>query len=259
MSGSFRLPVHENEKLKGLMQRVSEDRKLQAYWRCANVTAIDRMGFSDHGPTHIKIVANSALRMLRILLQSGVTPGVVKNYGLTGQDAEVVTVLASVLHDLGMAIVREGHEEWSVLLAIGFLDKYLADLYSPEQAAIITAEVLHAIVSHHRGQTPLTLEAGIVRVADALDMEKGRARIPFEAGKVNIHSVSAQSIEGVRITSGREKPITVSIRMSNSAGIFQVDELLRSKIKGSGLEPYIHVVAEILGEKEARIIEKFEI
>jgi len=241
------------------MQRVSEDRKLQAYWRCANVTAIDRMGFSDHGPTHIKIVANSALRMLRILLQSGVTPGVVKNYGLTGQDAEVVTVLASVLHDLGMAIVREGHEEWSVLLAIGFLDKYLADLYSPEQAAIITAEVLHAIVSHHRGQTPLTLEAGIVRVADALDMEKGRARIPFEAGKVNIHSVSAQSIEGVRITSGREKPITVSIRMSNSAGIFQVDELLRSKIKGSGLEPYIHVVAEILGEKEARIIEKFEI
>jgi len=259
LSGSFRLPVHENEKLKGLMQRVSEDRKLQAYWRCANVTAIDRMGFSDHGPTHIKIVANSALRMLRILLQSGVTPGVVKNYGLTGQDAEVVTVLASVLHDLGMAIVREGHEEWSVLLAIGFLDKYLADLYSPEQAAIITAEVLHAIVSHHRGQTPLTLEAGIVRVADALDMEKGRARIPFEAGKVNIHSVSAQSIEGVRITSGREKPITVSIRMSNSAGIFQVDELLRSKIKGSGLEPYIHVVAEILGEKEARIIEKFEI
>lgn len=255
----MRLPAQGNEKLKSIVQRLSEDRKLQAYWRCANITAIDRMGFSDHGPTHIRIVASSALRMLRILLQRGVTPSIVKNHGLAAQDAEVVTVLASAMHDLGMAIVREGHDEWSVLLAIGFLDRYLADLYAPEQAAIVTAEVLHAIVSHHRGQTPLTLEAGIVRVADALDMEKGRARIPFEAGKVNIHSVSALSIESVRIERGDEKPITVSIRMSNSAGIFQVDELLRSKIKGSGLEPYIHVAAEISGEKEAKIIEKFEI
>jgi len=259
LSVSLRLPVEGNEKLKALVQRMSEDRRLQAYWRCANVTAIDRLGFSDHGPTHVRIVANFAVRMLRMLLRNGVTPSVMKNYALAAEDAEVVTVLASVMHDLGMAIVREGHEEWSVLLALGFLDRYLGELYDPEQAATVSAEVLHAIVSHHRGQTPLTLEAGIVRVADALDMEKGRARIPFEAGKVNIHSVSAQSIERVSITEGKEKPITVSIRMSNSAGIFQVDELLRSKIKGSGLEPYIHVVAEITGEKEARIIEKFEI
>ena len=44
---------------------------------------------------------------------------------------------------------------------------------------------------------PLTLEAGIVRVADALDMAKGRSRIPFERGRVSIHSLSAAAIESV--------------------------------------------------------------
>ena len=98
-----------------------------------------------------------------------------------------------------------------------------------------------------------------MRVADALDMEKGRARIPFKAGKVDIHSVSALSIEKVDIQEGEEKPVTVRIRMSNSAGIFQIDELLKPRIENSGLQNYIHVVAEITSEKERKIIEKFEI
>ena len=96
-------------------------------------------------------------------------------------------------------------------------------------------------------------------IADALDMESGRARIPFEAGKVDIHAVSALSIEKVEIIEGKEKPITIKITMSNSAGIFQIDELLKPRIETSGLKEYTHVVAEITGEKERRIIERFEI
>lgn len=46
--------------------------------------------------------------------------------------------------------------------------------------------------------------------------------------------------------------------MSNSAGIFQIDELLKGKIENSGLENHIHVVAEITSEKERKIINKFE-
>jgi metal-dependent HD superfamily phosphatase/phosphodiesterase len=90
-------------------------------------------------------------------------------------------------------------------------------------------------------------------------MEQGRARIPFEAGKIDIHSVSALSIEKVEISEGTEKPIVIRIKMSNSAGIFQIDELLKARIQNSGLEKYIHVIAEILGEKESKIIEKFEL
>jgi metal-dependent HD superfamily phosphatase/phosphodiesterase len=92
-----------------------------------------------------------------------------------------------------------------------------------------------------------------------LDMEAGRARIPFEAGKIDIHAVSALSIEKVEVLEGGKKPITIKIKMSNSAGVFQIDELLKPRIEISGLQEYIHVVAEITGEKETRIIDKFEI
>jgi len=255
----FNLPTEKNKKLKSILQIISKDVKLQAYWRCANVMAIDRTGYSDHGPVHMKIVANSALKILRILIKHGVIPNVVKDYAMTAEDAEIVVVLASALHDLGMTIAREGHEEYSLFLSLNFLDSYLGSIYDKEQAAIMSCEILHAISSHRDRGSPLTVEAGIVRIADALDMEQGRARIPFEAGKIGIHSVSALSIERVNIEEGVEKPITVRISMTSSAGIFQIDQLLRNKIKNSGLEDYFHVVAVITGEKETKVIEKFEI
>jgi len=115
------------------------------------------------------------------------------------------------------------------------------------------------IVSHEEPRKPLTLEVGIVRVADALDAEKGRARIPFQAGRVGIHSASALSIERVNIQEGDEKPVTVNITMSNPAGIFQIDELLKPRIENSELGNYIHAVAEITEEKEQKILEKYEI
>ena len=110
-----------------------------------------------------------------------------------------------------------------------------------------------------RDGQPLTLEAGVVRVADALDMAKGRSRIPFEAGVVNIHSLSATAIDSVRIAPGETKPIRIAIHMNNSAGIFQVDELLKEKLKGSGLEPHIEVEATLEGEAEKRLIQAFRL
>jgi metal-dependent HD superfamily phosphatase/phosphodiesterase len=47
--------------------------------------------------------------------------------------------------------------------------------------------------------------------------------------------------------------------MNNSAGIFQVDELLKNKLAGSGLEPYVEVEATIEGETEKKLIHKFQI
>lgn len=259
MSNILSIPVKGNKKLEAVIDFVDGDTELQTLWRCSNVIAIDRLWYNDHGPIHVKIVANGALKLLRMLVESGVEPSVKADYGMTVEDAEVVVVLASIMHDLGMAIAREEHEIYSVQLALEILRRCLPACSGPEEATIITSEVLHAIVSHHESSRPLTIEAGVVRVADALDMEQGRARIPFEAGKVNIHSVSALSIEKVSIEEGEEKPITIRIEMSNPAGIFQVDNLLGAKIKGSGLEDYIHVEA-IIGEKEeSRIIERFEI
>ncbi|KON30462.1 phosphohydrolase [miscellaneous Crenarchaeota group-15 archaeon DG-45] len=259
MSSVLSIPTRGNEKLEALLGLVDGDAELRTLWRCANVLAIDRLGFNDHGPVHVKIVANRALKLLRMLVERGVDPSIKANYGMAVEDGEVVVVLASILHDLGMAVVRDDHEVYGVPLALGVLRRLLPACYGQEEATIVASEVLHAVVSHHAPGRPLTVEAGIVKVADALDMEGGRARIPFEAGKVDIHSVSALSIEKVSLEEGGEKPITIRIEMSNPAGIFQVDNLLGAKIKGSGLEDYIHVESVIGGGEEGRIIERFEI
>jgi metal-dependent HD superfamily phosphatase/phosphodiesterase len=255
----FNIPIRNNVKLKHIISEVKKDVKLQSYWKCANVMAIDRMGFTDHGPTHVKIVANMALKLMRILMDLQVIPSIVGYYGMKNEDAEVVVVLGSIFHDLGMIVIRNDHEKYSVLLALEFIERFLAPIYSEEERAIISSEVMHAIVAHEQPNEPLTVEAAIVSIADALDMEAGRARIPFEAGKVDIHAVSALSIEKVEVIEGGKKPITIKITMSNSAGIFQIDELLKPRIERSGLQQYFHVVAEITGAEERKIIERFEI
>ena len=104
-------------KLEAVMEKVKADAKLRTFWKCSNVMAIDRMGYTDHGPTHVKIVANLALKLLRILVGQQVKPSVVKNYGMGNDDAEVIVVLGSILHDLGMTVIRHHHEMYSAILA----------------------------------------------------------------------------------------------------------------------------------------------
>jgi len=259
MSYVFNIPFRENNKLEQIMTIIQQDSMLNSYWKCSNIMAIDRMGYTDHGPTHVKIVANLALKLLRILVKNGVEPSIVKNYKMKNSDSEVVVVLGSIFHDLGMIVQRNDHEKYGVMVALKFLEKFLHKVYSLEEQAIVTSEVLHCIVSHERPNDPLTVEAGIVSIADALDMESGRARIPFEAGKIDIHSVSALSIQNVEIIEGGEKPITVKVTMSDSAGIFQIDQLLKPRIENSGLHNLIHIIAEVTGAKEKCIIDRFEV
>lgn len=244
------VPDRHNPTLHEVMERVNADDDLYALWTAANVTAIERLGMTDHGPVHVKIVLNIAVRLMRLLNDAGVVPGVVENYGLTKEDAEVVVALGALLHDVGMSIHRVDHEAFSLFVAQRKLATLLEGLYDTPTATVVRSEILHAIISHRRGGQPLTVEAGVVRIADALDMAKGRSRIPFEAGSVSIHSVSAAAIEEVRIEPGVERPIRIRILMSNSAGIFQLDQLFREKLRGSGLEDHMEVEADLVGEGE---------
>jgi len=256
---AIRLPSRHNPKLQQVAARVNADLELQGLWQAANVNAVERLGFSDHGPIHVQIVANIGLKLLRLLIGNGVKPSIVKDHHLTEQDAEVVVVLACLMHDLGMSIHRIDHEQYSLFLAAPKLKELLTDIYDPATRTIVVSEVLHAIIAHRANGRPFTLEAGVVRVADALDMAKGRSRIPFEAGQLNIHSVSAAAIERVKIEKGTSKPVRILVEMSNSAGIFQLDELLKEKLHGSGLEPYVEVEATIEAETEKRLVPVFRL
>lgn len=254
-----RVPTRHNPKLQEVIDRVNGDDELYTLWQVANVNAVQRLEMSDHGPVHVQIVTNIALKFLRLLVEQGVQPSLVINHNLTAEDAEVVVVLASLLHDTGMSIHRIDHEQYSLLIARSKVKELLEGLYDVPTITILTSEILHAIISHRKDGKPLTLEAGIIRVADALDMAEGRSRIPFQAGKVNIHSVSAAAVEQIKIEQGESKPIRIVVRMSNSAGIFQLDELLKEKLGGSGLESYVEVEAVIEGETEKKLIQTFRI
>jgi metal-dependent HD superfamily phosphatase/phosphodiesterase len=255
----MRLPVRHNPLLQQVIDRVNVDEELYALWTAMNVNALERLGMTDHGPVHFQIVSNIALKMLRLLIERGVVPSVVKDHGMTNAEAELIVVMAALLHDLGMSIQRADHELFSLFVAQPIIERLLDGLYGIRARTILRSEILHAIISHRSDGRPMTLEAGIVRVADALDMTKGRSRIGFEAGVVNIHSISAASIEQVEIMAGKEKPLHIHVRMSNSAGIFQIDELLKEKLKGSGLENYVEVEAELEGETEKSLFKEYKL
>ena len=251
------LPSRHNDTLRTVMQRVNADRELHQLWKCSNIVAVDRSHISDHGEVHIRIVSNIALRICRLLAEGGVEMSVVTNYGMTTNDAEVIVALACCLHDLGISIHRHRHEEHSLWLAQPKIKETLSGIYDLEPLVVMQSEILHCIAAHHWDETCLTIESGIVKVADALDITKGRSRIPFEAGAVNIHAVSAAAIETVTLKKGQTKPVLIEIAMNNSAGIFQLDELLKRKLANSSIAPYVEVTAHIGGETEKRLIEVY--
>lgn len=256
---AFEVPARHNAKLQQLVSQINADAELVQLWKCANVNAVDRCGISDHGEVHIRIVANAALRILRLLTEAGIEPSVVSHHQLTTDDAEVIVVVAACLHDLGIAVHRDDHERYSLILGYPKARQLLTGLYDEPLLSTMAAEILHAVIAHRADVRCLTLEAGVLKVADALDMTQGRSRIPFETGPVNIHSVSALAVETVNIEKGVERPVRVTISLNNSAGIFQVDELLRRKLKNSTLAPYVEVVARVEGETERRLVEVYKL
>jgi metal-dependent HD superfamily phosphatase/phosphodiesterase len=250
----IRVPSRGNRKLRTLIERVNADDELKAWWHVSNVNAIGRLSINDHSWVHIQIVTNIALKLLRQLTKHGIEPNLVSDYGFTTDDSEVAVALGALLHDVGMSIHRDGHEDWSLFLAERKSRELLGGIYELPELAVIDSEVLHEITSHRADGRPLTLEAGVLRVADALDMAKGRSRIPFERGSVSIHALSAAAIDRVVISDGDARPILIEILMTNSSGVYQVDGLLKEKLRGSGLEPYVEVVAHIDTEAEKRLV-----
>jgi uncharacterized protein len=255
----IRVPVRGDRKLRAVIDRVNRDDQLKGWWHVSNVNAVARMEINDHSWVHIQIVTNIALKLLRQLTKHGVEPAMVTDYGMTRDDSEVVVALTALTHCIGMSVHRKGHEDFSLFLAEPKLRQLLAGLYEEPDLTVVVSEVLQGIISHRADGEPLTLEAGILRVADALDMEQGRSRIAFERGRIGIHSLSAAAIEEVEITDGEEKPIRISIRMNNSSGIYQVDGLLQAKLRGSGLEPYVEVIAHIDTEAEKRLVPLYKL
>jgi uncharacterized protein len=254
----IRAPTRGNRRLEALLAAANADLRLRGWWRMQQVTA-DRLGMSDHSWVHVQIVLNIALRLFRLLSRAGVEPATVADHGLKPRDAEVVVAAGCLFHDTGMSIHRTDHEEYSLFLAADRLPLLLEGVYDEPELTVIVSEALHTIIGHRRRGDPMTIEAGVVRVADALDLAKGRSRVPFENRRPNIHSLSAAAIDEVKIEPGEDRAVSIEIDMNNSSGVFQVDELLATKLRGSGLEEHVEVVARIDAEHEKRLVPVFRI
>jgi metal-dependent HD superfamily phosphatase/phosphodiesterase len=254
----IRVPTRGNRRLESLLAAANADLRVRGWWYMQQVMA-ERLGMSDHSWVHVQIVSNIALRIFRLLSRAGVEPNVVTDHGLKPRDAEVVIVAGCLFHDTGMSIHRTDHEQYSLFLAADRLPLLLDGIYDEPELTVILAESLHAVIGHRRRGDPVTVEAGILRVADALDMASGRSRIPFETRRPNIHSLSAAAIDKVKIEPGEESAVRIEIEMNNSSGLFQVDELLATKLKGSGIEEHLEVVARIDAEHEKRLVPIFRI
>jgi len=254
----IRAPSRGNRRLEALFAAANADPRLHAWWYMQQLNA-DRRDMSDHSWVHIQIVVNISLRLFRLLQRAGVEPAMVTEHGMKARDAEVVIAAACLFHDTGMSIHRTDHEQYSLFLAADRLPLLLDAIYDEPALTVVTSEALHAVIGHRRHGEPITLEAGVVRVADALDMASGRSRVPFETRRPNIHSVSAAAIDAVTIEPGEERAVRVEIEMNNSSGLFQVDGLLATKLRGSGIEEHIEVLARIDAEHEKRLVTVFRI
>ncbi|HTU14772.1 MAG TPA: HD domain-containing protein [Solirubrobacterales bacterium] len=258
LSTEVKAPTRGNRRLESFLEAVNRDEQVRTWWYMAQVHA-ERLGMSDHSWVHMQIVLNIALRLSRLLDKGGVEPAMVTDHGMTKRDAEVVIAGGALLHDVGMSIHRADHEAYSLFLARDALQRLLAGIYDEPERSIVTAEILHAIIGHRRRGQPYTVEAGIVRVADALDMAEGRTRIPLEAGQEGIHSISAAAIDQVHISAGENRAVRIEIELNNSAGIFQVDDLLATKIRDTPLADHVEVLAEVKGESEKRLLSGFRL
>jgi len=253
-----RAPTRGNRRLESFLDAVNSDEQVRTWWYMTQVQS-ERLGMSDHSWVHMQIVLNIALRVLRLLLRAGVEPAMVADHGMRERDAEVVVAGGALLHDVGMSIHRADHEAYSLFLANGALQRLLADVYKEPERTVVASEILHTIIGHRRRGEPYTLEGGVVRVADALDMAQGRTRLPLDLGHEGIHSISAAAVDEVRISAGEERPVRIEIQLNNSAGIFQVDDLLATKIRGTPLDGRVEVIAKVEGETEKRLLSGFRL
>lgn len=238
-----------NDDAIELYSKVTSNGRFLAGCDMANSVAVNRLGYNDHGYTHVRIVAANALHILNILAAKRFVPAFVSEKHGDFLDVQAIVLLGALFHDIGNAIHREQHQEHGLYCAGEIMEEVLPQFYSNMKQYKVKLAVLGCIYEHDESVKATSLEAGIVKVADGTDCENGRARIPYRMfGKTDIHSVSALAIKNVEISAGKKTPVQITIDMSNPAGLFQVAEVLGKKLETSGMEELVEVVPLINGK-----------
>ena len=231
------------------------DEELQERQEYANNVSIRRLGYNDHGPVHMRQVVGNAIKMLNILHEANIKTSLEQEEIGLFEDSMCAVILAGLMHDLGMSIGRQEHENMSALLAQPIIDRTLMHMFPNDlhKRVIIKSVATEAIIGHMSTKRIHSIEAGVILIADGCDMTKGRARIPMSistAPKVgDIHKYSANAINRIGIHKGERKPIKIDIEMSGDVGFFQIEEVLLTKIDVSPAKQYVELYAGVEGQE----------
>ncbi len=243
--------IETSELLRRAYEVLESDDEVQELIRMSNIMAVGRLKYNDHGIVHARIVSGVALELFDRLVKCGVKPStLVFGTAKSMDESMLVVLLASYLHDIGNSVHRVNHELIGSLLAKDLLNRLLPEILPGigRRMYALRQEVMHAIYATEMHTQALTMEAGVVTIADGTDMAEGRARIPYRLGKMDMHAVSALSIKKVSIGEGYDAPIKLNIHMTSHAGLFQFEAVLRPKILTSGLQRYFEVYIDVNGE-----------
>ncbi|MFQ5569014.1 MAG: phosphohydrolase [Rhodothermales bacterium] len=244
-------------RIRMLLESLLSDEALHVNQSYANVVSVRRLGYNDHGPVHARLVTYNALKILRLLHEKGISTSLQSEEVADYEASQVVVALGAFLHDFGMGVAREAHEWHSLTLGDHYIRHYLNLLYPDDLALreVLRATVHEAIVGHMAKVRIHSIEAGVVLVADGTDMARGRSRIPqlLERDPVvgDMHRFSASAVTRIDIGAGEQKPVRITIAMNNETGLFQVEEVLMTKVKASPIMPYLEVCA-VVGDEAPR-------
>lgn len=241
--------IPDNTRALEMYQYLSGSPKVQSYLRTANRMAVSRLGYTDHGPVHAEVATWNALRVFDILDET-FQPNVVAEGIGDIDDARLIVLASTYLHDIGMVVHRNEHNQAAVQLAGPILESKLMNIYNdPAKATDILSFIFHGIYAHDDDTQCLTLEAGITKIGDGADMTKGRTIVPFQKGKVDIHSVSAMAINNIILEKGENKPLRITVAMDNPAGVFQVQAVLEKKLSTSSLQDHVDIDILVNGDR----------
>ncbi|MFC4455569.1 phosphohydrolase [Deinococcus sonorensis] len=257
LGGAIRADLQEYPLALAAFEALIHDPEALAHWDMANYITMRKLGYNDHGRVHAFVTGAASMAILELLLEGGVKPDLLESGIGEVEDVFLVTILSTMLHDIGNQVHRAAHEEHGVHLARPIIDRILEPLYPDVfKRTKIRAFILHGINCHDLNPAPLTIEGGIVAVADGTDITKGRGRKAFALGSVDIHSISALAVDQVVITRGDTKPVLIDVTMNNSGGIFQVEEVLAPKVIRTPLGRYVELRARTRPQGDEQILER---
>lgn len=249
-------------KAKKMYSAILKNHELRALWDVCNYISYKKLLYSDHGPIHGFVSARNALIVLKLLKDSNVPTDLISDKRGDWDDVHLVVMTAALFHDIGNAVHREVHWLTGPILFQHALDEELLKIYSVEQATFLKVYIFNIIYSHEFLVKKVTAEASIVGLGDYTDMTRGRAVGILSSGKYNIHTVSSAAIERVLIVPGEKKPVRIVVELSNSAGIFHIEEYLTKNLLSGVLQNYVEIIAEVIPKNrktEKRIVTSIDV